>query len=370
MNRLPLRHLLVALSLQALPGLAWFIALSGFLPLAQAQQASATPAAETIKPVPAIDAPATLPNTRAFKRVADEMDKAMQADNAAVQSAPLSFPKGNGLRILMTGHSWVAPGKITLPAIAKAAGFKDHIQRDHTSGGASGSANSIWLNEHGQDKNKPTRVILLPAIPTGQWDVMTWGMYSNDTPHDYIQWMEPCLKANPAMVFYIQDGWPTPRMNAKDTAPDQLPGVLKDAYETSVTPMFKANYDALNTTYPGKVHIIPAGAAVVEMIGHYYAGELPGFDCLAEIKGGKKGIYSPDSFHLSRTSGIGWLVGYCYYGMLYKKSPELIANFSPKGVDPTLDRFMRQAAWHAITHSPFSGLTDVNGNGIADQIEK
>jgi hypothetical protein len=307
---------------------------------------------------------------KAFRKVADEMDKAMQADNAAVESAPLSYPKGNGLRVLMTGHSWVAPGKITLPIIAKAAGYNDHVQRDHTSGGASGSANSIWLNEHGQDKQKPRRVILLPAIPTGQWDVMTWGMYTNDKLQDYTQWMEPCLKANPAMVFYIQDGWPTPRFGSGGRAGDTTFPALRQIYVDTMMPMFRDNFDALDRAYPGKVHIIPAGAAVVEMLGHYEAGELPGFDCVTEINGGTRGIYSPDSFHLSRTSGIGWLVGYCYYGVLYKKSPELIANFHPKGVDAKVDRIMRLSAWHAIVHSPFSGLTDENGNGIADQVER
>jgi hypothetical protein len=334
-------------------------------PVAPAAAPVATPAAPVAPP-----APVALPTTKAFQKEAGEIDAKMQSDTAAASAAPLSYKKGHGLRILMTGHSWVAPGKITLPDIAKAAGYKDHIQRDHTSGGASGSANSIWLNEHGQDKNKPTRIILLPAIPTGQWDVMTWGMYTNDKPQDYIQWMEPCLQANPAMVFYIQDGWPTPRFGAKDTPTDQQFTMLDTMYRTTMMPMYQGNYDALNARYPAKVHIIPAGAAVVEMIKHYFAGELPGFDCLAEINGGKRGIYSPDSFHLSRVSGIGWLVGYCYYGELYKKSPELIADFHPKGVDPTVDKLMRAAAWHAITHSPFSGLTDQNANGIADQIEE
>ncbi len=305
------------------------------------------------------DAP---PGTKAFKRVADEMDKAMQADSAAAQAAPLSFPKGNGLRILMTGHSWVAPGKITLPVIAKAAGLTGHVQRDHTSGGAKGSANSIWLNEHGQDEKSPTRVILLPAIPTGQWDVMTWGAYTGDKPEDYSQWINLCLKYNPTMEFYIQDGWPTPRMGAKGTPPDQMFEVLQAMYVNTIRPMLQSTiYDPLNRSYPGKVHLIPAGAAVVEMLRHYFAGELPGFDCVAEINGGKRGIFSADSFHLSKTSGINWLVGYCYYGMLYKKSPELIADFHPKGIDRKEDQLMRQAAWHAITHHPLTGLTDKNG---------
>jgi hypothetical protein len=270
----------------------------------------------------------------------------------------------------MTGHSWVAPGRITLPEIARAAGYRDHVQREHTSGGANGTPNSIWRNEQGLDKTLPTRVILLPAIPTGQWDVMTWGMYTGDTPEHYEQWIRPCLEANPAMVFYIQDGWPTPRMGPAGTPPEKMPAMLRQLYADTMTTMFRRNFDALNASHPGKVHIIPAGAAVVEILDLFFAGELPGFDCMAEVNGGKRGIFSPDSFHLSRTSGIGWLVGYCYYGMLYKKSPELIADLHPKGVDATVDQLMRRAAWHAIVHSPFSGLTDANGNGVADETEK
>ncbi len=313
----------------------------------------------------------TAPGNKAFKRVTEEMDKAMQADSAATQSAPLSFPKGNGLRILMTGHSWVAPGKITLPDIAKAAGYTDHVQRAHTSGGAKGSANSIWLNEHGQpEPTNASRAILLPAIPTGQWDVMTWGAYTGDTPLHYSQWIDLCLKYNPAMVFYVQDGWPTPRLGAKDTPPNRMFEALRAMYADTIMPMLERSiFGDLTRSYPGKVHLIPAGAAVVEMLRHYYAGELPGFDCMAEVNGGKRGIFSPDSFHLSKTSGIGWIVGYCYYGMLYKKSPELIADFLPKGVDRNEDTLMRRAAWHAITHHPLTGLTDKNGNGLADQIE-
>src|SRR5690349_17006529 len=72
------------------------------------------------------------PPNPVFKKVAGEMDAAMQADNTAAQKAPLSFPQGEGLRVLMTGHSWVAPGRITLPEIAHAAGYKDHVQREHT----------------------------------------------------------------------------------------------------------------------------------------------------------------------------------------------------------------------------------------------
>ena len=52
--------------------------------------------------------------------------------------------------------------------------------------------------------------------------------------------------------------------------------------------------------------------------------------------------------------------------MLYKKSPELIKGFHPKGVPPGLDQTLREVAWKAITESPFSRITDKDGDGAAD----
>lgn len=307
--------------------------------------------------------------TRAMRKTAGAMDTDMQQANAAQRALPLSYPKGNGLRVLIMGHSWVAPGRLTLPVIAKAAGFTGHEQRSHTRGGVWGTANAIWLNEHGQGNVEPKDVLLLPAIATGQWDVMTWGSYYSDKPSDYTQWIDLCLKSNPKMVFYIQDGWPTERMGAHGDTPAALIASLRQVYATGITPSMQGLEQALNARYPGKVHIIPVGAAVVEMLGDYLAGQLTGFDCIAQVKGGTKGIYGPDSYHLSRTSGINYLAGYCYYAELYRRSPESIPNFCPKGVDPKVDHLMRVAAWHAVTQSPLSGLTDHDHNGVADQFE-
>lgn len=305
---------------------------------------------------------------KSFRRTTAEIEAEMQASNREVAGAATAVKKGKGLRLLMTGHSWVAPAVQTLPQIAEAGGYRDHTQRSHTSSGGSGSPNSIWLNEHGEYKGKENKTILLPAIATGEWDVMTWGMFFGDKPEHYAQWIDLCLKFNPKMVFYIQDGWPFPRGEKKDLPPEEMHAKLEKMYGAMMIPMVKGNYDALAARYPGKVHVISVGAAVVEMLDHYYAGELPGFDCLSESFGGKVGVYR-DAFHLSSSGGMTWIVGYCYFAELYRRSPETIKNFHPHGVDPKVDGYLRTAAWHAITHSPFSGLTDENGNGIADQDE-
>ena len=305
------------------------------------------------------------PPNEIFKPNAEEFEREFHATTQAAQKDPLQFPKGNGVRLLMTGHSWVQPAVRTLPAIAAAGGFDGHHQRAHTSGGSTGSANSIWLTEFGKFPGKPVTPILMPALATGQWDVMSWGAYYGDTLECYTQWIDVCLKQNPAMTFLIQDGWPIYPPLPETSPKEDFLGAF-DAQQVVVQQeMFRKPYDGLNERYPGKVHIIPAGAAVLEMLHHYYAGRLPGYDCVNEKLGGKRGIYS-DGGHLSK-NGMEQLVGYLYYGMLYRQSPERISNYKPAGIDPTVDQLMRKAAWNAITHSPFSGITDKDGKGMADE---
>ena len=303
--------------------------------------------------------------TEVFQATAAELDAAMKAENAANSKDPLQYPRGNGLRIVSTGHSWVGPALRTLPQIAAAAGYDGQRIRSHTGGGGTGSANSIWRKELGKYGDQPARPILLPAIATGEWDVMTWGGFLGDSEAHYAQWIEVCLQCNPQMRFYVQDGWPTfdDRLNgmASDAALQEIDAFYKQMQDAMIQPL----WSAIDARYPGKVKMIPAGAAVVEMLHRYYAQELPGFDCVSEHLGGKCGIFR-DGGHLSRSSGLEWLDGYVYFGMLYGKSPELITGWQPPNVHHEVDRAMRQAAWKAITNSPFSGLRDANGDGLAD----
>ena len=309
-------------------------------------------------PLPADDA-------RAFAVTAEELDKLMQAESARAGREPLSFPKGNGLRILMTGHSWVAPGRSALPQIAAAAGYVAHQQRAHISGGGTGSVISIWRKEVGK-YDGPPRPILLPAIATGQWDVMTWGMFTTDTPEQFALWIDACLKHNPQMTFYIQDGWPRFTSEMKSMSREQALAAIA-AQQKMIHAFCQPIYDALETRYPGKVRFIPAGDAIVKMLHLYYDGKLPGFDTVSEHLGGANGIYR-DGGHMSRTSGTGHLIGYCYFAALYKRSPQTIQGYQPEGIPPEVDAILRRVAWEAVTQSPLSGLTDVNADGIADQL--
>ena len=310
---------------------------------------------------PAKVAAPAIPDTDEFRATAAELDASMKADNVAAKQGPLQFPKGNGLRVLMTGHSWVAPGRVALPGIAEAAGFDGHHQRSHTSGGASGSARSIWLAEIGKFHDQPASPILLPAIATGHWDVMTWGAYVNDSLDDYGRWIDVCLARNPEMVFYIQDGWPT---YTKEMDRDEARRAFESRRD-ELAVYFRSLYDGLDAKYPGKVHVLPAGDAVVEILKRHLDGKMPGFDTISEHLGGTNGIYR-DGGHLSTKSGMGQLVGYIYFGTLYKRSPETIKDYRPEGIPAEVDAILREVAWRSIVASPFSGVRDEDGDGIGD----
>ena len=100
----------------------------------------------------------------------------------AGQSALTSYPKpeNGALRIVGTGHSFMAPGYKSLPLICKAAGFKQPLLT-HTGGGMTGSARYKWEQENGifQFDGKPTPK-LLASISNAEWEAMMWGPYFND----------------------------------------------------------------------------------------------------------------------------------------------------------------------------------------------
>jgi hypothetical protein len=294
----------------------------------------------------------------------------LAAGSAVSAEKALSYPKGHGLRIVSTGHSWVAPAMKTLSPIALAAGFDGHHLLSHLNGGGKGSVRSIWAAEKGLDypgraKDEPKRTILLPAIETGQWDVMTWGAFTWDKPEDYTNWIDVCLKANPGMVFYVQDGWP--RAQEGMTVPGTYD--IKKFLEAQlrINEKIKHGVDALNAKYPGKIHVIPMGDGICELLRLLLDKQLPYVQKVDSQKQAVPGIYK-DGGHLDEKSGLDWFEGYVYYATLYKRSPELIKG-KFKVPDDELDKVFRKVAWQVVTHHPLSGVTDRKGSGIGDQVK-
>ena len=298
----------------------------------------------------------------------EEIQAMPRRGKKANNQEPLGFAKGSGLRIVGTGHSWMRPGYGTLPHIARAAGLEQRM-RLNTRGGEAGGARMMWELENGvlSSQGKPFPVCMA-AITTGQWDVMTWGGYTNDRPEYYFGWIDFCLKHNPKMEFYRFNGWPqwADGFGEGDREPRiENYRVFANQRNRPVTTKLMAE---IEKRYPGKVHVLPTNEAMLLALELYFQGKLPGIKGLNRKVDGKSPSIWSDGGHLGK--GMNWLEGYVFYSTLYKKSPEAIKQVPPKWMlPPELDKVFRKIAWQAVVNYPLSGVTDKNGNGIGDQIE-
>ncbi|MEO0416808.1 MAG: EF-hand domain-containing protein, partial [Verrucomicrobiota bacterium] len=268
------------------------------------------------------------------------------------------------LRVVGTGHSFMAPGYRTLPAICEAAGFTQPLYT-HTGGGMTGSVRYKWEQENGIfDFDKKPKPVLLPAIANAGWDVMMWGPYDGDQPEYYSAWIDYCLKYNPEMKFYLSDAWirlwpfkgGTP---PKDESQYDMEFLLQAEAEKHQG--FTKFIETMREKYPDKVFITPTSLAVTKAAVLQVKGELPGVESLHKLVTGEdRSIWRDHRGHLGM--GFDRLEGYVFYATLYKRSPELIENkihFTGKSGYPSdaLDKVFRKIAWEAVIENPLSTMT-------------
>ena len=278
-------------------------------------------------------------------------------------------PTDGALRIVATGHSFMAPGFKTFPIICKAAGM-DQPLYTHTGGGITGSARYKWEQENGifEFEGRPTPK-LLSSISNASWDAMMWGPYFNDRSKYYSCWVDFCLKYNPDMKFYLSDAWPqlyqlgkNPESEAVFTEElfDKLAKDRRREYSTQVKELLEK--------YPGRIFILPTCDAMALAGKAFLRDELPGIEGVHKVIGGKqRSLWRDQLGHLG--PGFEWLEGYVFYATIYKQSPELIENDVPLGNDfPSreLDRRFRKIAWQAVLTHPLSGVKDEDGDRVGD----
>ena len=281
-------------------------------------------------------------------------------------------PQDGSLRIVGTGHSFMAPGYQTFPRIVQAAGFQQPPLLTHTGGGVTGSARYKWEQENGifQFDGKPTPK-LLASIANADWDAMMWGPYFQDRPEYYACWIDFCLRYHPAMKFYLSDAWPQlDQLEAIPTSPEELTADLFVRLGQEKFAINSALVRTLNDRYPGKVFVMPTCEAMVLAVQAYHRGELPGVEGIHALIGKKeRSLWRDRLGHLG--PGLGQLEGYVFYATLYGRSPELIQekiNFGGPSdyPGPELDRVFRKIAWNAVLNNPLSGVVARDGNGIGD----
>ncbi|MFT4587882.1 MAG: hypothetical protein ACI8QF_001980 [Limisphaerales bacterium] len=299
--------------------------------------------------------------------------KAIYASQVGERKAVTSFekPDDGALRIVGTGHSFMAPGYKTLPLICRAAGFSQPLYT-HTGGGMTGSTRYKWEQENGifQFDGKP-KPKLLASIANAKWEAMMWGPYFQDRPEFYSCWIDFCLKYNPGMKFYLSDAWPQLYQLEKiPTSEEFFTEAVFDRMGKDRTAGYVELVGELRKTSSSEVYILPTSDAMVLAAKHYLRGELPGIEGINRIIGRKeRSLWRDQLGHLG--PGFDRLEGYVFYSTIYGRSPELLPakiGFPDKGGFPSaeLDRVFRKIAWQAVTGNALSGVRDKDGNGIAD----
>ncbi|MEM9368258.1 MAG: hypothetical protein AAGD07_19865 [Planctomycetota bacterium] len=280
-------------------------------------------------------------------------------------------PTDGALRIVGTGHSFMAPGYKTMPIICKAAGM-DQPLYTHTGGGITGSTRYKWEQENGifGFDGRPTPK-LLASIANADWDAMMWGPYFNDEPEYYSCWVDFCLKYHPDMRFFLSDAWP--QLYQLKQLPASESEMTADVFEKMGRERreeYAKQVSVLLAKYPDKIFVMPTSNAMVLAAKAFLKDDLPGIDGLHRVVGKKeRSLWRDQLGHLG--PGFEWLEGYVFYATLYRKSPELlptelIQNRQDGFPSPELDQKFREIAWQAVISHPLSGVTDADGDGQGD----
>jgi hypothetical protein len=256
-----------------------------------------------------------------------------------------------GLRILSAGHSFHVFMPNVLADIAKKAEIKDHTQAGLSSIGGS-RVIQHWNLADGKNKAKD-------VLTAGNVDVFT--MSPIHLPDEGIEnFVKLALEKNPKIRIYVQENWLP--FDIYDTTFKERPknvdhnAATVESLKKIHAPYFKGideHVADLNKKYKtDAVHVAPVGQAVVALREKIIAGKAPG---LKE----QKDLFT-DAIGHARPPLIA-LVGYVYYGAIYKKSPvglpipAVLAN-SKIPNNHELNRLLQEIAWEAVTTHPLSGV--------------
>lgn len=315
------------------------------------------------------------PDSAVCYRSPDEIKSIYERSVGNKQPAVVSYkePTDGAMRIVGTGHSFMAPGYRTFPVICKAAGMTQPLYT-HTGGGITGSTRYKWEQENGIfDFAGRPQPKLLASIANAKWDAMMWGPYFNDRAEYYSCWVDFCLKYNPDMKFYLSDAWPQLyQLGENPTSESFFTPEVFDRIGGERRQEYAERVEVLRKSYPGKIFVMPTSDAMVLAAKSFLKGELPGVDGIHQVIGKKeRSLWRDQLGHLG--PGFDRLEGYVFYATLYGKSPELISTEIPFGGQadfpgPKLDRVFREIAWKAVTEHPLSGVVDQDGDGLNDDL--
>lgn len=255
-----------------------------------------------------------------------------------------------GQRIFFSGHSFHFFMPPILADVAKKADIKDHTQVGLSSIGGS-RVYQHWDSAGGKNKARE-------ALGAGKVDVFT--MAPIYLPDDGIEkFVKLGIENNPKIRIFVQENWlpwdhydtafKAPKGKVDHNAP------TGESLRTLHAPYFKAfdeHVADLNKKHnTHAVRIAPVGQAVIKLREAILAGKAPG---LKE----QNDLFTDAIGHAK--APLQALVAYCYYGLIYEKSPvglPMPAVLGKANEGEKLNRLLQEIAWDAVTSHPSSGVS-------------
>lgn len=195
------------------------------------------------------------------------------------------------------------------------------------------------------------------ALKAGTVDVFT--MAPIYLPDDGIEnFVKLGVESNPKIRIFVQENWlPWDHYDPAFKPPTQkvdhnAPTV--ESLRKMHTPYFQSIDDhvaALNKKYgTTAVRVAPVGQAVIQLREKILAGEVPGLKEQNDLFTDPIGHAKPP---------LQALVAYCYYALIYEKSPEGLpvpGVLAKSEQSEKLNAMLQRIAWKAVTAHPLSGV--------------
>jgi hypothetical protein len=255
-----------------------------------------------------------------------------------------------GLKVFSAGHSFHYFMPPILGTLAKSAGVTDHKQVGQSSIGGS-RVYQHW--NVAEEKNQAKKL-----LKAGEVDIFT--MSPIYLPDDGIEnFVKLAVENNPKIRIYVQENWlpwdhyepafKAPKSKVDHNAP------TADSLRKMHEPYFKSideHVAELNKKYKTKaVHVAPVGQAVIALRTKILAKEAPG---LKE----QNDLFTDAIGHAK--APLQALVGYCYYAVVYQRSPvglPVPPALAKHAESEKLNRLLQEIAWEAATQHPLSGVS-------------
>jgi hypothetical protein len=168
------------------------------------------------------------------------------------------------------------------------------------------------------------------------------------------------VEKNPRIRIFVQENWlpfdqyePTFKKRPKQVDHNAPTGASLRKMHEPYFQSIEAHVQELNKKYKTHaVRVAPVGQAVILLREKIIAGQAPGLSKQSDLFGDAIGHARPP---------LQALVAYCYYGLIYQRSPAglpipAVLGKAKRDDTAKLNRLLQEIAWQAVSEHSMTGL--------------